>query len=1160
MKPTSPGATSSLAAAARRPVAVGMVVAAVCVFGFISYQRLDLALLPKLDYPTLTVRTEFPGAGPREVDRRVTDALEKRLATTNGLVSMTAVSRSGLSDITLEFSWETGMTDARADVESKIAAALLPDEAKRPLVLPYDPNLDPILRLAVRAKGSTERDLAIARQLAEEEVEKELKKLKGVAAARIRGGREREIAVHLDERALRRTGIRLADVATAISGANRNEAAGLINEGPIEYIVRSVNELRSVAEIEALVVRTVQGVPTRVRELGRVVETWKDREIAAYLDGHEAVLVEVYKRADSNLVAVAERVRDRLFKKIAAPEPDSGGKKRGRGRGRRRRGRGGIAQTKNLSDALAPWVELKVLTDQSRFIEGAISEVRNTALVGGLFATLVLYLFLRRGLFTMIASAVIGVCVIATFAPMFLAGVSLNIMSLGGLALGVGMLVDNAIVVLESSARKRDQGLGPLDAAVEGVRDVAGAITASTLTSVCVFFPIVFVEEAGVAGQIFRDLALTVVFSLVVSLLVALFVIPTCLATIPRLSERRRRSRLRVRFSPAGFVFGDRYMLAWLKLRRRGLLGRLLGGAVLTLLGLPYLAGRVLVYLMVIGNAVASIVAWLGTRALRIVLWPFATAFQWCYDRVENAYEPFLRGCLRARTLVVLLALASLGYAGWRATKLQPDLLPEALTGEFDVKVSFAPGTPLETTAARMRAIEARVRKLPEIDWVATTVGAEADADRAADEGEHTAHLTVHLHRDDVSPETERTVRRAVEAAVAAQPNAFPAEFLPSLLFRFAIPLKLVFYGGGEEDLPRLTRAAAETAKLLRDLPGIEAVRAGSGRGAREVKLTFDRVQLFRFGLSAEEVATRVREKLQGRVPTSLVEGSARTDIRVRIRKEDRATLDDMLRLNVAAAGRQPLPLAAVLHGEPTVVEGPGEIRRVGGRHAAIVTADYGGFQLGRVADEAAAIAGPIAMQHGVEVESAGRSREASQSTRALMLALFLAAFLVYAVMAAQFESVGQPVLIMASLPFAGVGAVVLLDWLTLPVSVVVLLGAILLVGIAVNNAIVLVDCINQRRRDHARVRDAIVTAARERLRPILMTTATTILGLLPLTGALAGLPGGLGGGEAAELRAPMAITVIGGLFTSTVLTLVLVPVLYDLFFSKSKLAEANAT
>ncbi|MHC4164626.1 MAG: efflux RND transporter permease subunit [Planctomycetota bacterium] len=1133
-----------LAGAARRPVAVLMVVAAVVVFGLVSYGRLDLALLPDLNYPTLTVRTEFGGAGPREV-------LEKRLATTSGLVAMTSVSRSSFSDITLEFRWDADMTTVRSDIEAKIAAATLPDEAKRPLVLPYDPNLDPILRVAVSARGAAEKDLALARKLAEEEVEKELKKLNGVAAAKIRGGREREIAVHLNEEDLRRTRIRLQTVSDVLQGANRNEAAGLLNEGPIEYVVRSVNELRTVEEIEDLVVKMVNGVALRIRDIGRVEESYKERELAAFLDGKEAVLVEVYKKADANLVAVATAVRERLFAASEAKKPEPRGRRRGGGH-RRRPSAPSLGEVKSLSASLQDWVTLKVLTDQSRFIEGAIREVRDTALLGGLLAILVLYLFLRNALSTFIAGSVIGICVVATFAPMFLAGVSLNIMSLGGLALGVGMLVDNAIVVLESAARKRAQGLAPLEAAVQGVGEVAGAITASTLTSVCVFFPIVFVEEAGIAGQIFRDLALTVVFSILVSLAVALFVIPMCLATIPGLAPEGPTRQARARFGWRGVLLGDRTVLAWAKLRRRRPLGKLWFGSWF-LLALPFLlAGRLIGLALRLGIYTFVLLAGLVGRIGRAVFRPLSTGFLGLYGALERGYPAFLRACLAQRALVCLLALAALVYAGWRASALSPDLIPEAWTGEFEVKVSFAPGTPLERTAVRMREVEALVRERPEVAWVAATVGVEADADRAADEGEHTAHLTVNLEPPFRTPEAEREVRHAVDRAVRSVPDVLPPEFLPSTLFRFAIPLRLVFFGGGEEDLGRISRAAEETAAELRKLRGIESVQAGFGRGAREIRLAFDRVALFRFGLSAEEVANRVRAKIQGQIPTALVEGSTRTDIRVRVQESDRDTLRDLVNLDIAPPGAQPVPLHVVLKGEPVVAEGPGEIRRVGGRHAAVVTAAYEGLQLERISARAAEIARPVAARHGIDVEVAGRSREAKQSTQALLYALLLAVFLVYAVMAAQFESLWQPVLIMVSLPLAGVGAIVALDVLALPLSVVVLLGTILLVGIAVNNAIVLVDCINRRRADYPTLREAIVQAARERLRPILMTTATTILGLLPLTGLLAGLPGaeslplGLGGGEAAELRAPMAITVIGGLFTSTLLTLVLVPVLYD--------------
>jgi len=1141
--------TGPLAGAAMRPVAVLMVVLAVVVFGVVSYSRLDVALLPDLNYPTITVRTEYPGAGPRDVDERITDVLEKRLATTGGLVSMTSVSRSNFSDITLEFRWDADMTAVRGDLDAKIAAANLPDEAKRPLILPYDPNLDPILRLAVFGKGGGDADLALARRLAEEEIEKELKKLDGVAAAKIRGGREREIAVHLDESALRRTGIRLKEVADALRGANRNEAAGLINEGMIEYIVRSVNELRTVEEIEDLVVRRINEVPVRVRQLGHVEETFKEREMAAYFDGKEAVLVEIYKKADANLVAVAAAVRDRIGGEVGSAEPKQ--QQRRRGGGHRRQGAAGIASSQNLKEALKPWVSMRVLTDQSRFIEGAIGEVRDTAVLGGLLAILVLYMFLRNGLVTFIAATVISICIAATFAPMFLAGVSLNIMSLGGLALGVGMLVDNAIVVLESSARRRAAGLSPLDSAVAGVSDVAGAITASTLTSVCVFFPIVFVEEAGIAGQIFRDLALTVVFSLLVSLAVALFVIPTCLATFPNLAPRAGAAGRVKRFGWAGRILGSRAVLAWARLRRRKPLGKIVYG-IGWLVFLPFaLTGSVLSVVGLIAAFLFGGLFRITAFVVRTALWPLARGFQHAYAALERAYIPFLRGCLHARGLVVGLALAALVFAGWRASTLSPDLIPESLTGEFEMKISFVPGTPLESTARRVRRAEKAVRALDGIAWTATTIGVESDADRAADEGEHTASMTVHLTRDAQLAGIEREVQREVEAILRRQPDS-QSQLLPSSLFRFALPLKLVFFGGGESDLGRISRAAEQTALAVRDFPGITSVRVGHGRGAREVRLKFDRDALFRFGLTAESVAERVQSKLTGRVPTSLVEGSARTDIRVRLQEEDRASVRDLKELNVANAGAGTLPLRMVLAGDPIVAEGPGEVRRVGGRHAATIEADYEGLQLDRVARAAAAVAQPIADRFGVDVRVLGRSEEARRSSRALFFALLLAVFLVYAVMAAQFESLVQPLVIMVSLPLAGVGAILFLDVLDLPLSVVVLLGTILLVGIAVNNAIVLLDCMNRRLSEGAPRREAIVGAAQERLRPILMTTMTTILGLVPLTGMLAAIPGadvlplGLGGGEAAELRAPMAITVIGGLLSSTLLTLVVVPVLYD--------------
>ncbi|MFB3067121.1 MAG: efflux RND transporter permease subunit, partial [Planctomycetota bacterium] len=820
-----------LRGAVQRPVAVTMVVASVFVFGLISYGRLDLSLLPRLSYPTLTVRTKMDGAGPRDVDQRLTDVLEKRLATTGGLVSMTSVSRTDLSDITLQFRWDTDMNEVRAEIDAKLDAATLPRDAARPLVLPYDPNLDPILRLAVSARGTTEQDLALARKMAEE-VERELKKLPGVAAARIRGGREREIAVQLDEEALTRSGISIAAVAQALRRANRNEAAGIIEEGPIEYVVRSVNELRDAQEIADLVVARVDGAAVRVRDLARVQETYREREMAAFVDGKEAVLVEVYKKADANLVAVAREVRERIS---GGPQtkkaPPSRMGRRGHRRGRRA---GGGGDDESLSSTLGEWVSIRVLTDQSRFIEAAIREVRDTALLGGILAVFVLYLFLARGLPTLIAGGVIGICVVATFTPLFLADISLNIMSLGGLALGIGMLVDNAIVVLEAASRKREEGRPPLEAAIEGVSDVAGAITASTLTTVCVFFPIVFVEKSGIAGQVFRDLALSVVFAILASLFVALFVIPTCLAHFGQLAERpplQRRLR-KVRLGWAGRLLGDRVALGWLKLRRKSVAGKLESGLWMLLSSLSSLLGRLAggLVLVLLGVGAGLLVGL--SRLGRLVFGPLARGWGAAYAVLENAYVPFLRGCMQRKGAVLGMAAAALVFAGWRAQTLSPDLIPESMTGEFEVRLSFPPGFPLEKTVERLRPVQHDLRGMPEVEWVALTAGVEDDVDRPSDEGEHTARLTVHLRRSERIAQAERRVRARVEQLVRAVPDLQPPEFQASALFAFAVPVRVLFRGTGRGQLGRLSQAAEDTAQELRRVPGVESVRADLGRGA----------------------------------------------------------------------------------------------------------------------------------------------------------------------------------------------------------------------------------------------------------------------------------------------------------------------------------------
>ncbi|MEE8468509.1 MAG: efflux RND transporter permease subunit, partial [Planctomycetota bacterium] len=514
-----------LAFVATRPVAITMFMLALGVFGAVSLSKLPMDLLPEISYPTLTVRTAYPGAAPEDVEDRVSERLQEALATLPGLVRTTSVSRAGFSDVVLEFDWGTEMTFAVPEVRDRVDGVRLPDGVDRPLILRYDPNLDPILRIGVRPASDSEDEEALIRLrwLAEKRIKRELEGYEGVAAVQVRGGLKEEILVSVDPHLLAALNLDPSTIGQRLAQENLNASGGKIREGSTEYLVRTLNEFQDIEEIRDLAIVRRGEAAIRIRDVATVTRTHAEREVITRLDGREAVEIAIFREAGANIVDVAKAVREGLF----GTQEQQKKAQELIGRGKTRTSQLNFEERRQvgfLGWALRDEVRMETLSDQSRFIGAAIDDVRDAALIGALLAVAVMWVFLRRLSATFIIGVSIPISVIVTFAPMFLLDVSLNIMSLGGLALGVGMLVDNAIVVLESITRCREEGDSLSQAAIRGVSEVGGAITASTLTTVAVFAPIVFVH--GIAGQIFGDQAVTVVSSLLVSLLVAVLFIP----------------------------------------------------------------------------------------------------------------------------------------------------------------------------------------------------------------------------------------------------------------------------------------------------------------------------------------------------------------------------------------------------------------------------------------------------------------------------------------------------------------------------------------------------------------------------------------------------------------------------------------------------------
>ncbi|MCB9903627.1 MAG: efflux RND transporter permease subunit [Planctomycetes bacterium] len=1120
-----------LAFVTSRPVAITMFMIAIAVFGLVSLKRLPMDLLPEISYPTLTVRTAWPGAAPEDIEDRVSVRIQESLATLPNLVRTSSVSRAGYSDVVLEYQWGADMTFAVQDVRDKLDSLFLPSGSERPIILRYDPNLDPTLRIGVSAPPGaargTDSELIQLRWIAENKLKRELETMAGVAAVQVRGGLEEEVRVRVDPKKLEARSIDLSSIAQRLAAENLNASGGAILEGSTSFLVRTLNEFEDLTDIEQLPIVRRGETSVRLGEVATVERTYKKREVVTRLGDSEAVEIAVYREAGANIVEVADNVKLAIFgtdeqRAHTAELVEKGEDRAGGGRFEDR------GKENYLAWRLRREATIEVLSDQSNFIRSAIDDVRSSAIIGAVLAVVVMWFFLRRLSTTVIVALAIPISVIVTFAPMFRAGVSLNIMSLGGLALGIGMLVDNAIVVLESITRCREEGDGLRDAALRGVREVSGAIVASTLTTVAVFAPIVFVH--GIAGQIFGDQALTVVSSLLVSLLVAVLFIPM-LASRPFLAGGLpAAATARPPLPYAG--------LAWSWSTGVADVLTVVGRAVLWIL-----AGATMVGLYLFG-LIGRVVYW--------ATWPFRALFDLGWGALERGYPLALRASLR-HPIVVLLATGVLGWAAFaRVGDLGLELLPEIHQGEFTAHVGLSVDSPLANTDRVLRDLAREVGALDEVALTALITGVEADTLTRDIEGEHTGRMTVRLAPGtDAAGEDEVLTR--VRRILESHPEVRSVDVSRPTPFVIDAPLAVEVTG---HDLDRMGEIASEVEARISALRDLTDVRSTMRVGHPEARVVFDREKTLEYGLDLGTVSNLLRSQLLGEVSTRLTDGDDRIDIRVQGDEAYLATLEEVLELSVNPESPRPLPLSSVARVE--LVRGPAEIRRIGNSRAVVVSASGTGLDLGGLNAEIEDSLAGLETPDDIFVELGGQKRELDAGRTSMIAALLLAIFLVYVVMASQFESLVQPLIIMLTVPLAGVGVVFTLDLLGIPLSVIVFIGAILLAGIVVNNAIVLVDRINQQRRAGMPLHESIEEAGRARLRPILMTTLTTALGLLPLTGWLDGLPllDQLATGAGSEIRAPMAITVIAGLASSTALTLVLIPVVYSIVYRQAHRGE----
>ncbi len=1076
----------------KRPVTVAMFTLAVMLFGMVGFSRLSVSLLPDLSYPTLTVRTENPGAAPAEIEQLISKPIEEAVGVVKGIRKVHSISKAGQSDVVIEFEWGVAMNFATQNVREKLDIISLPIDVNKPIILRFNPALDPIIRLGLSTENTHPRALKEIRTFAEQEIKRQIETISGVAAAQLGGGLQQEIQVVFDQEKAARRGITAQNIVNRIQSENINMSAGRVYDGQQEYLVRTVNQFVSLNQLANMIVKQADGKTIYLKDIARVIDGEKERTDITRVNNNEAIELAIYKEGDANTVTVAKAVNAKLAE---------------------------------LALTLPEELTFTVIYDQSEFIVNAVDEVKSAAIVGGLLAMLILYLFLGNFFNTVIISLAIPVSIIATFNLMFANNISLNIMSLGGIALAVGLLVDNAIVVLENIARYREKGVSIIEAAVRGTDEVSGAVTASTLTTLAVFFPLAFVT--GFAGQLFSDQAITVTFALLASLVVALTLIP--------MLASRQFSKNKTSNEKAVSEGEDA-----LRGKNREQVARSTGKKIVKLLGKAAAFPFVLIfsYLPMLLTKLALLLTNLATKVVSLIFKPAHRIFSFYFEKIALLYASLLKSVLQNRLILVGCSVIFAIIVLSLLPKIAVELVPEVEKAEFTIELTLPQGTPISVTDKRLTELAATIAKDERVKHSYSLAGSGSLMMSSASKGgENWGQLLVALNnRQDIE-----SVKSVVREQVAQMADV-NAEVVQADMFTTERPLQIVLSG---YDLVGLKKYSDQLMKKMSADKQFIDLNNSLRAGQPELKISFDNERLASLELRGSDIADQLVTKIAGSVASKYNLQDRQVDILVRADETARNSAKAIRQLTVNSQQSKSLPLSAVA--DISESTGPNEINRIDQSRVAIISASLAFGDLSEAAQKAESLVSELYLPFNIKATVAGQNEEMNSSFSSLMMALALAVFLVYLVMASQFESLLNPFIILFSIPLAVLGSVLGLFVTGTNISVIVLIGVIMLTGIVVNNAIVLVDRINQLRHAGVEKIAAIIDASRSRFRPIIMTSLTTILGLTPLA---------FSSGEGAELRAPLAITVMSGLLVATMLTLLLIPVLYSLFDRKNYAVE----
>ncbi len=1017
--------------AVNRPVFTIMLTLIVIILGGIAFLRLPIDLMPDVTFPSLSVSTSYGNASPEEMEELVTRPIEQSLAAVPGVESIESESSEGNSSVRISFNWGTNLDTASNDVRDRLDRVIsaLPDETSRPVLFKFDLSATPILMLGVTSNLPPLQ----LRQLIDNQIQYRLERVPGVAAISVRGGLEREIHINLDPDKIKALKVPLDQIISAIKAANINLPAGSVISGNKEIVIRTPGEFNSLEELENCVVLERGGSVITLSQLAQVDDAWTRITRHTRVNGVPGIQISINKQSGTNTVAVAKAA---------------------------------LAEVERINADIRQ-VKLVTINDSSVYIRRSIRNVGLAAVFGGLLAIIVLLIFLRNVRSTAIISTAIPISIIATFGLLYFSGFTLNIMTLGGLALGVGMLLDNSIVVLENIYRLREQGLVRKQAAIEGSREVTAPIIAATITTIVVFLPLIFMR--GMSGVMFKQLSYVVAFSIFCSMITALTIVPVLASKLLTVNNSDSTSRESIR---------DRIFHA---------------------------TGRF-------------------------------------FTNLENNYKQLLHLALRHRMITAVSAIAALGLSLLLIPLVGSELMPETDEGEIRVNVELETGTKLEITDARMKEIEAIAAKaVPEIKNMVSSTGGGGWGAALSHTGSMRISLVPLAERKRSSEEVGNQLRKLLGSLPGTKVRVFAVSTMMAFraLQGSAGRLEIIIRG---HDLEKASRLARQIKKIVDSVEGVTDSNISRSTGTPEELVVVDREKAAELGLSVQQIARMLQIVLSGSNAGVYREGGKEFTILMQVEDEDKQSLEEVLNLTITNQQGQPV----VLRNAVTLKSGLGavEIERQDQERISSINANIGGRDMGSVISEVRTKLRGVAIPEDFAVVFGGDYEEQQKSFRELLLGFVLALILVYMVMASQYESLRDPFVVMFSVPFAIIGVVLILFLTGTTFNIQSYIGIIMLAGIVVNNAILLVDTMNLlRRRDGMNVHAAIEEAGRRRLRPVLMTASTTMLGLLPMA---------IGLGEGGEAQAPLARAVVGGLLSSTLITLVLIPVVYSYFEERS--------